>query len=195
MNPDQVNQVIASTNRIWMMHLPAGILDNDQAEPVVCTMPIDDTVLERSDYCYHDSGSNRHVFFSEDVFDQYQEIVPVQIHAFSKGLTIAATGAGSVNLEGCYKGKSAIFTLTNCLHVPGAHANLVSQFRLDKFGVSTIFEDGAVTLYKDGVLCIDGKLHNEMYRLNLRPVKAKGNRKSMVMRTKISGNVPDFCIA
>jgi hypothetical protein len=178
-----------------MTHIEPGILDNEDAEPIVCTIPINDAGLLKSDDCYHDSGSNRHVFHSEDVFDEYLEIAPVQIHAFGEGLTIAATGTGSVKLEGTYKGKSEIYTLTNCLHVPGAHANLISQIRLDKFGVSTFFDEGNVTLFKDGVPCIGGAIHNEMYRLNLRPIKCKNNQQSIVMVTKTPRGEPDFCTA
>jgi hypothetical protein len=194
-NPDQVNQVIASSNHIWMTHLKPGVLDNEIAEPVVCTIPLDDSQIEKTDACYHDSGLNRHVFFSEDVFDEYISIEPVQVHAFSEGLMITATGAGSIKLLGTYQGKSAIYTLTNCLHVPGAHANLISQFQLDKFRVSTFFEDGKVTLYKDGIPCIEGAIHNEMYRLNLRPIKSDKSEESTVMALKASGNIPDFYTA
>jgi len=178
-----------------MAHIDTGILDNDKPEVVVCAAPIE--AIPRSNDCYHDSGSNRHVFHSRESFEEYTHIQPVKVHGFSKGLTIAAIGAGSVRLRGSYDGSPTSFTLTNCLHVPAAHANLISQVRLNKFGVSAYFEDGKVMLYKDKVPCIDGQIHNDMYRLNVWPVGSgvMNDEVQMMMMTKTLTDKPDFYTA
>jgi hypothetical protein len=191
----KINQLTAGASRVWMTHIPPGVLDNDKEEIIACAIPIADDSMEKTDDCYHDSGANRHVFHAREAFAEYTQIDPVRVHAFSEGLTIAATGRGSVNLRGTYKGKPAMYTLTNCLHVPGAHANLISQIRLDKFGVSTLFDNGKVVLFKDGAPCIDGAIHNEMWRLNLHPIKAMTEGNSVVMLAKAKEGGADFCTA
>jgi len=192
---EQVNQVIAGATHVWMTHIEAGVLDNDGAEVVVYAALIG--AIDKSDDCYHDSGSNRHVFHRRESFDEYTEIQPVRVHAFGEGLTIAAIGAGSVKLQGSYKGILGNFTLTNCLHVPAAHANLISQVRLDKFGVSTYFDDGRVTLFKEDIPCVDGSIHNDMYRLNMWSMKtgAQDHEGAISMMAKATGDAPDFCTA
>lgn len=176
-----------------MAHIGPSILDNDVPEVILCAVPIEQ--LEKSDDCYHNSRSNRHVFHGRHFFDEYTEIEPVKVHAFSEGLTIAVTGAGSVKLKVSYRGKPKIITLTNCLHMPPAHVNLISQICLDKFGVSTWFDNGTVTLFKDKIPCIDGIIHNDLYRLNMRLIKPETQQDSIVMSMKAFKDVPGFCTA
>jgi hypothetical protein len=190
---DDVNQVTVGSNQVWMVQIEPGVLDNAEAEPVTCAIPIER--MEKSDGCYHDSGSNRHVFHGREYFDEYREIAPVRVHAFGEGLMIAATGAGTVKLRGQYKGKSATFTVTNCLHIPGAWANLISQIRLDKVGVSTWFDDGNVTLFKKKVPYIEGKVHNDLYRLNMHPIKTGKTADVFAMAAKSPERTPDFYTA
>jgi hypothetical protein len=154
---------------VWMNHLPAGTLDNDNAEQLICAIPITSDKIDRSDDCYHDSAANRHVFQRKDVFTNYQDITPVKIHGFSQGLETAALGTGDITLSTSHHGTTKTITLTKCIYVPGAHANLISQARLDKAGVSTWFEKGKVTIYKDSITYITGELKNKMYRLDIQP--------------------------
>jgi hypothetical protein len=192
---DGGNNFLTESNRVWMAQIEPGVLDNEKAEIISCALPITDArKMPKSTDCYHDSGTNRHIFNKRDMFSDYTEIAPVKVQGFSEGLTVAAVGKGTVKLEGSYKGMANTFTLSNCLHVPGAHANLISQIRLDKYGVATYFNSGYVTLFKNGIPCIDGTIHNEMYRLNMKPTKNDDTDHTIAMMSQITDE-PDFCIA
>jgi hypothetical protein len=119
----QINHLFEGNPRIWMTRIEPGVLDNECAEVATCTFLIVDRSVGKSDDCYHDSGANRHVFHSREVFAEFSDIAPVRIHAFSEGLSIAAARKGMVKLHGTCDDKTEIYTLTNCLYIPGAHAN------------------------------------------------------------------------
>jgi hypothetical protein len=127
--------------------LPAGTLDNETNEKVVCAIPLTTADFDNPNDCYQDSASNQHVFNRRDV---YRDITPVKIPGFSQGSMTAAFGAGDVMVKGEYMGEERTFKIKDCLYVPKARANLISQVRLDKIGVSAWFDDGKVTLYRDG---------------------------------------------
>jgi hypothetical protein len=60
--------------------------------------------------------------------------------------------------------------------------------------VSTWFDDGKVTLFKDNLPCIDGLLHNDMWRLNFELIElANEEDESIAMMATLGG--PDFCTA
>jgi hypothetical protein len=157
----------------WLTHLPAGTIDNVGDEKLVCAIrpiPINPG-LNDPDECYHDSASNQHVFNRRELFQNYRDITPVKVHGFNEGFETAALGVGDVVVEGEYRGAKKSFTIRNCIYVPGARANLISQVRLDKVGVSAWFDEGRVTLYRDKKPCIDGHINrDEMYLLNFRPI-------------------------
>jgi hypothetical protein len=192
----RIDHLFDENANIWSTYIPPGTLDNTEAEIATCTVPLTDPNVKRSDDCYHDSGANVHVFNRQDVFAEYSQINPVRIHAFSKGLSIAANGKGSVRLQATYEGIHGVITLTNCLYVPGAHANLISQIRLDKFGISTLFDKGRITIFKDGIPRIDGGIHNDMWRLNLKPLPSQHTvDESIIMGASVANPNPDFYTA
>jgi hypothetical protein len=185
---------------IWLTHLLVGTLDNEVEEKIVCAIPITSTSFEDPNDCYHDSASNQHVFNRKEVFRNYRDITPVMIHGFSQGLETAALGIGDVVMEGEYDKERKTYKIKDCLYVPGAHANLISQVRLDRIGVSAWFEKGQITLYRNGKPCIDGSLKNEMYRLNFRPLpitpeEQSNNGELIVMAAKGIQNPPGFYTA
>jgi hypothetical protein len=195
----EVNKALAEPT-IWMTHLPAGTLDNDVDEQLVCATPITSNTIERSDNCYHDSAANRHIFWRKDAFMNYKDITPVKIHGFSKGLETTALGTGDVRLQTLHNGRIGDIILTKCIHVPGAHANLISQARLDKVGVLTQFENGRVTISKNGIPYITGELKNEMYRLDVRPHTTGDNDTASItfaakFLARPSEDGPGFCTA
>jgi hypothetical protein len=167
----RVNHLLAKPH-VWLTHLPAGTLENPMEEKIVCAIPITNAPPEDSDDCYHNSTSNQHVFNHCEVFEAYRDISPTVVHRFSEGFKMAALGVGDVIVEGDYNGAKSTYKIRGCLYVPGSRANLISQVRLDKVGVSAWFENGKITLYQNGVLCIGGGLKNDMYRLNMRPILA-----------------------
>ena len=128
--------------------------------------------IERSGDIYHDSGSNRHVFYDKSSFTEYQHIPPIKVNGFGDNLSTAAVGRGSVVLSSGTDQRIKRITLTNVLHVPAAHANLLSQIRLDRKGIGATLKEGRVVLFKtaDGSPIVHGTVHNDMYRLDLRIV-------------------------
>jgi hypothetical protein len=165
--------------QIWLTHLPAGTIDNVADEKIICTIPITSHSLKNPDECYHDSASNQHVFNRKEHFLNYRDISPVRVHGFSKEFETAAVGVGDIIVEGEYGGLTRRFKIRNCLYVPGARANLISQVRLDKVGVSAWFDQGRITLYWNGKPCADGAINkDDMYLLNFHPITCK-NRKPL----------------
>ena len=100
-------------------------------------------------------------------------------------------------LKGSYNGLTTTFQLTNCLHIPDAHVNLISQVRLDQFGILAILGNGKVVLQKDGIKFVDGNIHNELYQLHVLPIKTGENAEntSLVMMANDPNEAPGFYIA
>ena len=77
---------------------------------------------------------------------------------FNSAASAIAVGEGSVRMKATYEGKEAIITLNNVLHVPAARCNLVSQSKLDRFGVDSHTKNGHIFLSKAGKCFIEGQL-------------------------------------
>jgi hypothetical protein len=82
-----------------MVHSADNELDDGGDEDPMVTLPILNMALQRSDAIYHDSGSNRHVFFNQSSFSEYRPIQPLTVNGFGDNLCTAAVGRGSVNFK------------------------------------------------------------------------------------------------
>jgi hypothetical protein len=143
---------------------------DDRGNPEV-SLPILNMALARSNDLYHDSGSNRHVFYDRSSFTEYTPIPPLTVKGFGNQLSTLAVGRGTVQLRTINGARS--FTLTNALHIPTARANLLSQVRLDRKGIGATLSHGKIVLFRDadGTPIVDGSVDNEMYRLHLHIVR------------------------
>jgi hypothetical protein len=167
----RIHHVDATSSPIFNETLQATILDNSLDEDLVCNAsalgngPV-------SQECIHDSAANRHVFHSRSLFSEYEEIDPVRVKGFGKELSTAAVGKGTVLVRARFRdGPWRLFDLKNCLHIPSARFNLISQPQLDHHGVEARSFGGNVYLSKNGDDIVSGSLgHDDMYRLQMEPV-------------------------
>lgn len=152
--------------------IPGEFTDSGTPEAVKCNASILDATRPISEACIHDSGANKHVFHSRRSFKMYTEIEPVKVNGFGKDLNTCAVGVGSVLVEAWKEGGlKVLYELTNCIHVPSARYNLISQAQLDNAGVSATAGNGKITIHKDGLILLSGHLGtNMMYKLNMWPV-------------------------
>lgn len=152
--------------------LPGVHTESGIPEFIKCNASALDTSKPILEACIHGSGANRHVFHTRESFKTYMEIEPVKVNGFGKDLNTCAVGIGTVHVEAWREGgKRVLYELTNCLHVPSARYNLISQAQLDRAGVEATVGNSKVTLHKQGLILLDGKLStNLMYRLNMWPV-------------------------
>eukprot|EP00168_Porphyra_purpurea_P012885 TRINITY_DN3453_c1_g1_i1.p1 TRINITY_DN3453_c1_g1~~TRINITY_DN3453_c1_g1_i1.p1 ORF type:complete len:330 (+),score=52.49 TRINITY_DN3453_c1_g1_i1:92-1081(+) len=84
----------------------------------------------------------------------------------ANGQTLLSPGRGSITLPSSLSGH---MTLTNTLHVPGISANLFSVRAADRAGGDIRFQNGTVTIKKNGVTVATGSVNDdEQYELSLR---------------------------
>lgn len=152
--------------------LPGVYTESGIPELIKCNASALDASRPILEVCIHDSGANRHVFHSRDSFKHYKEIEPVKVNGFGKDLNTCAVGIGTVYVEAWREGKpKVLYELTNCIHVPSARYNLISQAQLDQAGVEAVVGNSKITLHKQGLILLDGVLSsNLMYQLNMWPV-------------------------
>ena len=130
------------------------------------------------------------------MFQDYAYISPVKVKGFSESQTTEAIGKGTVIVKGWSGDKFEFYKLTNCLHIPHARVNLISQSQLDKHGVEAKFMDGKVYLTREHQTIIDGHLHNKMYHLRMEPIIHNSEElHPLVLMAEESGGLPGFYTA
>jgi hypothetical protein len=134
---------------------------------IIANLPIIGEKSPKTDACYYDSGASRHVFHDRTAFETYEEIQPLTVKGFGHKFIAFAVGCGTVRLRVRCGNQESSILLTNVLHLPIAHSNLVSGLGLDDSGLEAWLIKRAVLLLKDGVRVITGAVHNNMYQLDV----------------------------
>jgi Pol polyprotein/LTR polyprotein gag-polypeptide-like protein len=126
-----------------------------------------------SDSLYHDSGANRHIFYSRSSFTTYKEIDPIVCRGFESTLSATAIGVGDVTVRANYGNASTKVVLKNCLHIPKARQNLISQLELDNIGIGSNFlGDGSnhtLRMIYNGKVIATGQGNGDvpLYKINM----------------------------
>ena len=94
----------------------------------------------------------------------------MNVNSFDSGLSAPAPAGGIVRLESIINGQKIMLDISDVLHVPTAHVNLISGSALDRKGVTAVTHDGKIELSKIGQVIAQGSLWNGLYQLNLTPV-------------------------
>jgi hypothetical protein len=179
-----------------------SILADD--EPVHITVNALDPNLSRDDTCHHDTGANRHVFHNRNAFATYEPTQPVTVRGFGNNLSTIAIGCGTVRLESHCDRQTHRIDLQNVLHVPAARTNLISGIQLDKAGVRSTLGDASISLLVNGRRIVEGKMINDMYRLNVKvtspdpaPLASRLSAPTLISRleSRASTHGPDFYTA
>lgn len=99
----------------------------------------------------HDTGATRHIFRSQELFHDYS-ILETHVNGL----------------------KEHTFSLSNVLHIPTAHCNLISGSRIDRKGVKTTTGDGKITYTNSSnVPFAQGSIIRDLYQMNVVAVKAQ----------------------
>jgi hypothetical protein len=187
---------VGEVNKMIGNHLVLQTSGIAPEEEIKIGIPIINLSANKSNRIYHDSGANRHVFWDRHVFIKYQDISPIKICGFGEELSTSAIGKGVVRLCGNINGERYSFDLQNILHVPAARSNLISQAQLDRRGVTASFiGDGKLVLTLLGKEIMNGKLENDLYRLNLEPVKSNSLEAEEEATNVLATTDVDFYIA
>jgi hypothetical protein len=96
---------------------------------------------------FWDTGATRGVFYDHAVFRDYKLFErPIRIDSFGSNLATIAHTVGTVDMCSWVDGKEDKFSLTDVLHIPDAHCNLISDIRLDYKGVFAVAGNQKVAL-------------------------------------------------
>ena len=107
------------------------------------------------------------MFHDKSAFEDYKSIPPLTVKGFGQNLSATAIGWGTVCLVGHYNNKKCTILLTNVLHIPAAHTNLVSGIQLDKARVVSTLGHNSIFLSANNKIIVGGSIKNNMYCLNL----------------------------
>ena len=122
-NPTAFNPFINHLDAPEPLVLATGTPAN---EPLVASIPIFDRQTPKTDVCFYDSATNRHVFHDRSAFHTYESITLLPVKGFGQDLSTAAISCGTVHLEGRHGTRLFPIILTNVLHIPGARTHLLS---------------------------------------------------------------------
>jgi hypothetical protein len=121
---------------------------------------------------FHDNGATKSIFNDHALFRTYNHFdTAVNVNSFDSGLLAPAPARGIVHLESIINGQKLILDISDALHIPTAHVNLISGSALDLKGVSTLTHNGKIELSKNGQVITQGSLWKGLYHLNLTPVQ------------------------
>jgi hypothetical protein len=95
----------------------------------------------------------------------------VNVNGFNSGLLAPAPARGVVHLESIVNGHKIILDISDALHVPTVHVNLILGLALDQKGVTTVTHNGKIELSKNGQVIAQGSLWKGLYHLNLTSVQ------------------------
>jgi hypothetical protein len=140
---------------------------NSSNEPAIATLSVLEVSLPRTDHCHYDSGANRHVFYNRAAFDTYKSTTPTPVKGFGHKHSAMVIGRGSVHLSACSRTHKSMITLYHVLYIPAARSNLVSGIILGKAGADIAFTGPSLILSAKGKPVCNGKIQNDMYRLDL----------------------------
>lgn len=148
--------------------LESDELGND-SEEIMCSAAALDQSIVATQTCIHDSAANRHVFHTRYAFIDYEYIDPVIVKGFGRELKTQAIGKGTVRVKGWVDGEELReYLLTNCLHIPSARYNLISQAQFNHKGIEARVGGGNITQSRGGKRMVTGKLNrDDMYKLNM----------------------------
>jgi len=123
--------------------------------------------VPKTHICYFDSGATRHVFHDRAAFVEYIKIRPLSVKGFDRAVTASAIGKGSVRLTSRIAGKKVSLLLTDALHIPTAHSNLVSGALLANKGVNILSAGNTFTLFSGAITVANGSMRGGMYQLDV----------------------------
>jgi hypothetical protein len=141
------------------------------ASTVICHPLALSITTSLTNYCYHDSGANRHIFHDRSAFTTYSSIAPIVCKGFESNISAIAVGAGDVILQLRFNNRSTKLTLKNCLHIPNARHNLISQICLDTIRIGATFPgdpNHRLFLSYDNKVITSGKANSDgsLYKLD-----------------------------
>jgi hypothetical protein len=161
-DPSQANSALTPDFYAWETQVCNSVAHT--------TLPILNPHLPHDNSCHYDFGANQHVFHNQSTFEQYESIQPVIVKGFGQSLSAVVIGKGNVCLEGDHNGQKCSILLTNVLHIPAAHTNLVSGLQLDKASIVSTLGHNTIFLSLNNKVIISGSVINDMYCLNLQIV-------------------------
>lgn len=104
---------------------------------VITMLPVFDPQQPKLDICLFDSSANCHVFNDQNLFELYQSISPIDVQGIGTDCLTKAIGHGNVRLQTHCVARVFSIVLTNILHIPRAHSNLISGGQFNERGVYT----------------------------------------------------------
>ena len=135
---------------------------------IVCS-----ATMDQNDSIHHDTGTSHHIFHKHELFHDYAMFEsPLAVHGFGTSLTTQAVRKGKVILKSTYDGLVHNFSVSNVLHIPTAHCNLLSGSRLDRKGVNTQTGKGKITYFNaTDVPFATGSIVKDLYKMDVETVK------------------------
>lgn len=96
-----------------------------------------------------DSGCTEHISNKSENFTKIENITPIRVY-LANNFVVEAKQKGMVSID-IYRSdrgrtKTTRLALSNVLYIPEASVNLISCTQLDKYGISTLFQNGKCEL-------------------------------------------------
>jgi hypothetical protein len=125
-----------------------------------------------ANHFFYDNGDTKSIFNDHALFQSYHQFdTAVNVNGFDSNLSVPAPARGVIRLESIVNSHKLMLDISDTLHVPTAHVNLISGSALDLKGVSTVTQNGKIELSKNGQVIAQGSLWRGLYCLNLAPAQ------------------------
>lgn len=113
-----------------------------------------------------DSGASDHIINRDDLFIKYNNLqTPVKLSIAKHNEFISATKRGSINVISDMNVQGVLEDVLFCREVP---YNLLSVSKIQRAGMTVIFDQGGARILKDGKTIIRGKRMNNLIAIEFR---------------------------
>lgn len=127
-----------------------------------------------------DSGASDHLVRDKELFTELHRLeTPVEIAVAKDGESIVAEHSGTVKVMSIADGRNIECTVKNVLFIPQLRYNLFSVSRVEKAGMSVVFERGKALIYRDSEIVASGKRCDSLYELDFEPIRKSENEKAL----------------
>lgn len=118
-----------------------------------------------------DTGAARHMCNRREWFTEYHELEQHRPILSASGHVIYGVGVGTIRIKNLVGGKYILATLTDVLHVPKVHRNLISIGVLTDRGFEALFtKEGLKVVRNNKVVAAGVRESGRLYRLRCRTV-------------------------
>lgn len=123
-----------------------------------------------------DSGASEHIVNDRNLFTKLERMeTPMEIAVVKNGESVTAKYSGTVVVNSMVENRMIKCTVKNVLYVPEARCNLFSVRKVESAGMTIVFENAKVKVFRNSQIVAVGNRRSLLYELEFYPISSEAN--------------------